>query len=368
MTPLAATLGPTAFWYLTRATGVVALLLLTAIIVLGVLGPMRVAPTPRWPRFALDTLHRDLSLLAVAVIAIHVITTVLDGFAPIGLIDAVVPLHSAYRSLWLGLGAFAFDLMLALIITSLVRRRLGYRSWRLVHWLAYASWPAALLHGLGTGSDTKQVWSLAITFACVVAVAVAVIARARRGSDLPEGLRAAVLAVATVTPVGVLAFTIAGPLAAHWAERAGTPTTLLAAVHPTAATHPATPPATTGAASTPLRLPFTGQLTGRYTQSQAGGGAILDFELRVSGGVDGTLRIRLGGQPVAGGLSMTGSQVDLLAAGLPSAMQGKVTTLNGSQVAAHLTGAPGRPLNLVANLQIDNQSGSVTGTITGRAA
>ena len=372
MTDATATLGPTAYWYMTRATGVVSLLLLTAVIVLGVLGPMRVAPTPRWPRFATDTLHRDLSLLAVGVIVVHVVTTVLDGFAPIGLLDAVVPLHSAYRSLWLGFGAFAFDLMLALIITSLVRRRLGYRSWRAVHWLAYASWPAAVLHGLGAGSDTKQVWALAVTFACVLGVAVAIGARVQRSFAIPAAGRTSAYTATALTPIGLVIFTIAGPLAPHWSRRAGTPASLLTALHPLAAS--VAPVKTTRAvtpASTPrLRLPFSGQLAGSFTQTAAGGGAILDFELRVSGGVTGTLRIRLGGQPTGGGLSMSGSQVDLVASGLAVPLQGRVTNLNGSEVEARLTGgARGTsPLDLVADLNIDNQTGTVTGTVSGRSA
>lgn len=370
MTGAAATLGPTAFWYLTRATGVVSLLLLTAIIVVGVLGPMRVAPTPRWPRFATDTVHRDLSLLAVAVIVVHVVTTVLDGFAPIGLVDAVVPLHSDYRSLWLGLGAFAFDLMLALIVTSLLRRRLGYRSWRAIHWLAYVSWPVTVLHGLGTGSDTKQLWALALTFACVLAVAAAVGVRVKRSGGIPAPARTTAYGAVALTPVGLLIFTIAGPLAPHWSRRAGTPPSLLAALHPVAAT-PVSVTATragTPAATQRLRLPFSGRLAGTFTQTPAGGGAILDIELRVSGGVTGTLRIRLGGQPAGAGLAMSGSQVDLVAAGLPAPLEGQVTNLNGSEVEAHLAGGPQRPLDLIAELNIDNQTGTVTGTVTGKAA
>ena len=111
-------------------------------------------------------------------LVIHIVTTVLDGFAPISLIDAVVPFLSAYRPIWLGFGALAFDLLIALTITSLVRRRLGYGAWRAIHWLAYVSWPIAVLHGLGTGSDSKQTWALVLTFACVLAVLV--------GGDLPD--------------------------------------------------------------------------------------------------------------------------------------------------------------------------------------
>ena len=89
----------------------------------------------------LDSVHRSASLLAVSFVAVHVLTTLLDGFAPITLLDVVVPFGSKYRPLWLGLGTVAFDLLIAIVLTSLLRRRLGYRAWRTTHWLAYASWP-----------------------------------------------------------------------------------------------------------------------------------------------------------------------------------------------------------------------------------
>src|SRR5947209_11020858 len=137
-------------WYLTRGSGAVALVLLTAAVALGVTMSMRVA-TPRWPRFALNSLHRNLTLLAIAFVGLHVVTTVLDGYAPIVLKDAIVPFASPYRPIWLGLGAVAFDLLLALVITSYLRHRIGARIWRGVHWLAYAAWPVALVHAFGTG-------------------------------------------------------------------------------------------------------------------------------------------------------------------------------------------------------------------------
>src|SRR5581483_4150523 len=137
---LAANTSPSAFWYLTRGSGVVALLLLTASICLGIATTMRWR-TNRMPRFAVAGVHRTVTLVAIVFVAIHVATTVVDGFAPIGWKDAVVPFLSPYRPLWLGLGAVAFDLLLALVITSLLRARIGYRLWRGTHWLAYASWP-----------------------------------------------------------------------------------------------------------------------------------------------------------------------------------------------------------------------------------
>lgn len=227
MTALAVSSGGTWYWYFARATGLIALVLLTAILVLGILGPLRISST-RWPRFAIDSLHRDLSLLAILMIAIHVLVSVLDGYAPIGLRDAVVPFASAYRPLWLGLGAVAFDLILALVLTSIVRRRLGFRAWRLVHWLAYASWPVAVLHGLGTGSDANQTWALALTFLCVALVAVATIARLTRVEPLTHRWRTIGYAATLGAALALLAFALVGPLSAHWAARAGTPTALIA--------------------------------------------------------------------------------------------------------------------------------------------
>ncbi len=215
------------------------LLLLTAIVVLGVMGPLRVA-APRWPRFAIDGLHRDLSLLVMAVLVLHIATSVLDGFAPIAWLDAVIPLGSKYRPLWLGLGALSFDLLLALVITSLVRRRLGYRTWRAVHWAAYASWPVAVAHGLGTGSDAASAWMLFLTAVCVAAVVVAVAIRIGR-SDEPN-VRVPAIAVTIITPLALVILAIAGPLAPNWARRAGTPVRLVA--HRSTATAPARSAAT----------------------------------------------------------------------------------------------------------------------------
>jgi sulfoxide reductase heme-binding subunit YedZ len=129
--PIAA-IGPSAYWYLARATGMVSLVLLTASVVLGVLGPLRVA-APRWPRFTIDTMHRDVSLLVVVLLAFHILTSVLDTFTSISLVNSVIPFTGSYRPLWLGLGALSFDLLLALVVTSIYRRRLGYRAWRAIH-------------------------------------------------------------------------------------------------------------------------------------------------------------------------------------------------------------------------------------------
>jgi predicted ferric reductase len=175
MLTTAATTSPTAYWYLTRGTGTVALILLTLSVALGVANVRRLR-TVRMPRFVLDGLHRSVSLLAMTFLLLHIVTSLLDGYAPIRLVDLVVPFVSAYRPVWLGFGSLAFDLMVAVVVTSLLRRHFGYRAWRIIHWAAYASWPVALVHGLGTGSDTKAGWMLAIVGGSVIVMIVAVAA------------------------------------------------------------------------------------------------------------------------------------------------------------------------------------------------
>jgi sulfoxide reductase heme-binding subunit YedZ len=159
-------------WYASRATGVVALLLLTAVMVLGIV-VNRQGRLPGLPRFGVTGLHRNLSLLAVIFVAIHVVTAVADTFVSIPLASAVIPFTSGYERFWLGLGAISVDIMLALIVTSLVRGRLNRRVWRAVHWLAYASWPIAFAHSIGSGSDLQHGPLLVLAIACAVLIAAA---------------------------------------------------------------------------------------------------------------------------------------------------------------------------------------------------
>lgn len=177
------------YWYLTRATGVVALILLTAVVVLGVLNVTRFS-SEHWPRFMTDGLHRRLSLLAMAFLGVHIITTLLDTYVTIGPLDAVIPFHSSYRPFWLGLGAVAFDLLVAVMVTSLLRARIGVRLWRSVHWLSYACWPLALVHGFATGTDWRRSWMVAIDLACIAAVLIAAVMRLRSDVSLATADRA----------------------------------------------------------------------------------------------------------------------------------------------------------------------------------
>jgi predicted ferric reductase len=160
---------PKALWYFARGSGIVATLLLSAATVLGLLSTARAA-TRSWPRLVVQELHRNVSLLVLVFLALHVVTIELDSFVPMRWIDAVVPFVSHYQPFWTGLGAIVLDLLLAIILTSIWRVHIGFRAWRAVHWLAYAAWPVAMLHGLGMGSDRHERWFLAVNALCLVAV------------------------------------------------------------------------------------------------------------------------------------------------------------------------------------------------------
>jgi methionine sulfoxide reductase heme-binding subunit len=169
-----------ALWFLGRGTGVVSLVLLSLVVALGI-ATRSGRPLPGLPRFAVAALHRSASLLAVGFLVVHVVTLLFDPYAQLDLLALVVPFTAAVEPFWYGLGALALDLVLALVATSLLRHRIGPRAWRAVHWLAYAAWPVAVLHGIGSGSDAGSAWLLAITGVCVAAVVAAVAWRLRAG-------------------------------------------------------------------------------------------------------------------------------------------------------------------------------------------
>ena len=130
-------------WFVSRAAGLVSLLMLTGTVVLGCAHATR-ASTGGWQRFTLHALHRNLSLLALVFLMVHIGSAILDGYVPLQWVDAVVPFISDYHPVWLGLGAIAFDLLLAVLVTSLLRHRLSQRLWRAVHVASYAMWPIAM--------------------------------------------------------------------------------------------------------------------------------------------------------------------------------------------------------------------------------
>jgi DMSO/TMAO reductase YedYZ heme-binding membrane subunit len=168
--------GSQSLWLVSRGSGLMLLAGFSAVVVLG--AAARMGSVPRgWSRLGLGELHRTLALFCVAFLGLHVATAILDPYVTIGWAAVVLPFASPYRPLAIGLGALAVDLGGAVLLTSLARRRLGYRAWRAVHWLAYLAWPAAFWHAVTAGTDLRIGWVALAVWGCAAAVATACLAR-----------------------------------------------------------------------------------------------------------------------------------------------------------------------------------------------
>ena len=165
-----------ALWALGRGTGVVALVMFTVTLVLGIVSRSG-RPVGGLGRFGVAEIHRTAALTGVGLIAVHVGSLFFDPYAQLRLVDVVVPFLGAYKPLWLGLGTLAVDLLLVVTVVSLLRDRVGPRIFKAVHWLTYALWPVALVHGLGNGTDAWSLWLDAAAATCTLAVAGALVWR-----------------------------------------------------------------------------------------------------------------------------------------------------------------------------------------------
>jgi hypothetical protein len=251
----------------------------------------------------------------------------------------------------------------------MLRQRLGYRTWRITHWLAYASWPIALVHTLGTGSDVKSGWLLAFSAACLLAVLVAVGARAIRGWPVQAGLRCAALVSAAVVPIGLLLWLPGGPLGNSWARRAGTPVALLPAVS-------SSPKVSHGADNavsqqSAFSRPFHAHLSGTIKQepAPAPGQVTVNIATTFSGPPGGQLEIAIEGQALSGGgVSLSSSHVTLGSSGAPALYRGRIVELSGNHILAAARGSDGRELSLDISLEGHPAAGTVSGTMAASPA
>ncbi len=372
MSLLAASGSPSVLWYLARGSGLAALVVLTLSVVLGIVTSVRWSGTG-WPRFVIELLHRNSSLLATALIGVHVTAVVVDAFAPIGWKDTVIPFVSVYRPVWLGLGAAAFDVLLALMVTSLLRHRIRHQTWRFVHWFAYLCWPLVVVHGLGTGSDTRIGFVLALYVACVVAVIAAAWWRLATGWPERPGVRIAGLSASLLAPILLVVWLAGGPLAAGWARRAGTPDSILARASSssTASSSAASPAVTAPSGAALPALPFSAQVSGTISQSNPdrAGNVTVHIAASLDGGRSGQLDIALTGPPVEGGGILLDTSVVTLGPGQqPDQYRGSVINLRGDRLATRLqsSGRPALDVTITVNPDLARQV--VSGSLVAQAA
>jgi DMSO/TMAO reductase YedYZ heme-binding membrane subunit len=353
--------GTTALWYLTRSTGLVSFILLSATVVLGIVSSVGWT-TQRWPRFLSQAVHRNLSLFCLALIGVHVVSTVADGYVPINLSDAVVPFRSPYRPIWVGLGALAFDMLLAVAITSGLRRRIGTAVWRGVHWLAYACWPIAAVHGLGSGSDARLPGALLVFVLCISAVAGTIAWRLALGPLPSTAWRLGGGATAALVVIGIAVFALAGPLQPGWSRRSGTSSALLAQLSGSAATSFSS--TSTPGTSPPVRstgipaAPFSTTVSGTVTTSPVAvrNDTQVTLNMRLADTMT-PLQVRIEGPAVDGGVELRQSSVVF------GPLSGTVTALEGSTIGA-VVGGTGGTIDLTLTLVLVPDSGTLSGGLS----
>ena len=345
---VALSMPPKWWWYLTRGGGAVALVLLTASFVLGVATSVG-AGSRLLPRFVVQALHRNLSLLITVFVVIHVVASVADGYVALSWLDGLVPMLAGYRRIWTGLGTLAFAVMMAILVTSLLRVRLGLRAWRAVHLTSYACWPIALVHTLGTGSDVQHGWMLALCGACTVVVAASVVWRllVRRPVD-HRVLRGAVGATVLV-PALVGVWLRLGPLQDDWGFSGSS---------------------AAAAVASPLDdiVPgVTDTLRGTLTPATTAGGRVtmqLDATLDAHAGLAVAVEIR--GQRGVNGVAVESGTVTITDG--YDELAGALASDPGGRIASVLTGPDGRRVSILVRIVLDARGGPVTATLTASEA
>jgi hypothetical protein len=294
-------------------------------------------------------------------------------------VSAIVPFTSAYRRLWLGLGTVAVDLLLAVTISSLLRQRVGYRAWRALHWLAYASWPVALLHGIGTGTDPHLGWMVLLTIVCVAAVLASIGWRLVSGWPAKAGMRVGAGAGSVLAVIAMAAWAASGPLRPGWAARAGTPASLLGRSQSAAGASPATqaPSAPSPSQASPSSRsstltslpapPYRANLAGSVVRSvQSNGLEQVAMKAQTQGSLRAVLDMVILGNPgSSGGVVMQQSQASFGPPDVPSQYQGNIVRLDGSRILLALRDRTGGSLSLrvdvsIVSTRLTGQLASVT--------
>ncbi len=171
-------------WYTVRASGYTALVLLTLSMALGLLLSLNVR-SARWPRFLTNDLHAFTTLVALVFIAVHMVATVLDPYMHFGFTGALVPFASGYRTLGMAAGIVAAYLMLAVWISSRLQRKIGWRTWRALHYAVFAIYVLSVAHTLITGEDASSAWGRWVMVASVALVSALTALRALGGRAVP---------------------------------------------------------------------------------------------------------------------------------------------------------------------------------------
>lgn len=360
---MAAVVNNTKFlWYTSRATGIIAMVLLGVVVTLGILTASKSTPLGLG-KFIGPDLHRRLSISTLVFLVAHIISAILDPFVTVGIGASLIPFAAKYRPLWVGLGTTSFDLLLVIVATSVVRHRFNHGIWKKVHYLSWVVVTLVLFHALGTGSDAhiKLVEGIYVLF--VLAMGGAGIYRAYQEYGLAKGQKIVAGASLFLVPIALLGWALNGPLKAGWAKSASGfsifPTTTVAVSSGSTAKSSSTSQAASGPA---VALPITNAaITGTMTQTQTSSGVVvLVLRGSVANSVD-YVEVQLNGVVQEGALALESSTAFLGTKSAPNTYTGTVTQANGSALTLSLKGPKGA---VTANLNVSLSGSSFSGTIS----
>lgn len=349
-------------WYISRSAGFVGLALLGLIGVLGIItaGNLHFG---RGSRFVAPEVHRSLSLFAIVILAIHVGAAVLDKYSRIGFKDIFIPFVSQYRPIWIGIGAIAVDLGIAVLLTSLVRVKMGYKSWKVVHWLTYPVFALSIIHGLGSGSDSSILLGKVVYIAVGGLLLVGVFIRLASTKDLAKHKKVFLAFTTIAIPVVVISWAFVGPFTTSWPSRAqgGLRQAVLASAQVPVARK------TSQVSSAPFILPvgYTSQWKGNVEESPTNSQGELAIRLlgNLSASKGYEFSIVLIGTPQDGGVSMASSIVEIANPTGTTVYKGTVTSLSGSTIVCSLSDSTGNDVTLTAVLNLSS-SNTFSGSIS----
>ena len=346
-------------WDIARAGGFVAYGLLTLAIVTGLLHSLRWAGE-RWPRLVNNEVHTHLTLLSLVFTVVHVVGVALDPFTAFRLNELLVPLASHYRPLWMAFGIVALYLGIAIGLSTALRLRIGYRTWRLIHFTTFAIFVFATIHGLGTGSDSRTGWAMVIYALSTLAVGGLVTARLVVSKMVPK-VRLAGAALAVMLAAGGVGWAMAGPLRAGWNAIANNGQGSGARV-----SVPGVATASTPATPTPLSTAFAGAYRVGSGDDGQSGGIRVEVRASLGNGATGTLDIVLVGQEAGGALAIQSSEVMIQELSPSTATyEGTIVGSSGSSLVLDMAGGSGGSAQrMLLALVLDPSTGTAHGTIT----
>lgn len=352
----------TVTWDVARTSGIVAYVLLSLSVALGLALSLR-WQTRRWPRLITNEMHGFLTVLSLVFIAVHGLAVWIDPFMKFGWTEIVVPMMSHYRPLWVAFGIVAAYLCVAIWISTQLRPHIGYTWWRRLHTLTFAVYVLATIHGIGTGSDTQTPWALGLYAGSGLLVGGLLVYRLltplgarRRAYPNLAGLVAMVM-------VGCALWTATGPARAGWNAIANNGQGSGARGQIAAQT-------TTTTRALHISSPFTASLQGTMTQGSpaADGTVTVRIATTLTDGTRRTLNVVMQGQPDdTGNLSVTATHVTLAPAGGTPAYQGTVTNLESVgalRLSALLNGTASGSNGLQLLIELRTaQNGQVSGVV-----